>query len=415
MRIGRTIPPAAAPIFPRDIFEGFKRLLRGDSEINNFQSDLQEYFKVRYCFLTSSGKAALTLILQALHHIYPDRNEVLIPAFTCYSVPSAIVRAGLKIRLCDINPETLDYDFEKLQNTLQDKQNLLAIVCQHLFGLPANMAKINGILDDPQISVIEDAAQAMGNVADNRHLGTLGGIGFFSLGRGKAFSTVEGGVIITNSDKIAESLRHRIKKIPVPSAATTSKLIAYALALSVLAQPSLFWIPKLIPGLKLGETIYDPQFPMNQFSQFQAGLARNWRKRITFFQSQRKQNLLFWEKMLSQFVWLKPLVKRDDLPGRSFPLLRLPVLVQNKSLRNDLLKISEKHGLGIMPTYPSTVDKIEELKFESNDKAFPGAKKCVERLLTFPVHPLISSKDRHKIIDQLRFVQKKHPHQNPFH
>ena len=409
MRIGRTIPPAAAPIFQSDIFEGFKGLLRGNSEVKNFQSDLKGYFQVKHCFLTSSGKAALTLILQALHHIYPDRDEVLIPAFTCYSVPSAIVRAGLKIRLCDINPETLDLDFAKLEHTLQSKDKLLAIVSQHLFGLPANIVKVKRILGDSRIPVIEDAAQAMGNFIDNQHLGTLGDIGFFSLGRGKAFSTVEGGIIVTNSNKTAKTLRDNIQKLPALSVATTSKLIAYALALSALTKPSLFWIPKLIPGLKLGKTIYDPQFPMKQFSQFQAGLAHNWCKRISLFQSARKKNVLYWEKALGRFPWIQPILTNKKSLEMTLPLLRFPVLIKDVSHRDALLEVSEKYGLGIMPSYPDSIDKIEKLKDRFKGVSYLGANDCAKRLVTFPVHGFVSSTDHSRIISNLEKLKTNHP------
>ena len=66
MHIGRTLPPAATPIYLRDIFSGLKGLVRGSKEINRFESELKEYYKVKYCFLLSSGKAALTIILKAL-------------------------------------------------------------------------------------------------------------------------------------------------------------------------------------------------------------------------------------------------------------------------------------------------------------------------------------------------------------
>ena len=118
MRIGRTLPPAAAPIYPHDILSGIKALFNGHRELERFEAELKDYCGMRHCFLLSSGKAALTFILEALREIRPERDEVLIPAFTCYSVPSAIVRAGLRVRLCDINPETLDFDFDQLGTIL---------------------------------------------------------------------------------------------------------------------------------------------------------------------------------------------------------------------------------------------------------------------------------------------------------
>ena len=105
MRIGRTVPPAAAPISWRGFFSGLKGVVRGEAERERFADELREYFNRRHCYLFSSGKAALTVALLALKRLYPGRDRVLIPAFTCYSVPSAIVRAGLKVTLCDVAPQ----------------------------------------------------------------------------------------------------------------------------------------------------------------------------------------------------------------------------------------------------------------------------------------------------------------------
>ena len=220
MRIGRTLPPAAAPIYLNDIFSGLKGLIRGPKEINRFESELKAHYNVKHCFLLSSGKAALTIILKALHELYPEKNEVLIPAYTCYSVPSAILKAGLKIKLCDINPGTLDFDFDQLKkilspsNTTNTKNSILAVIPTDLFGLPADVDQVRKINKDDKISIIEDAAQAMGGTLNKKKLGTLGDAGFFSLGRGKAFSTIEGGIILTNNNSIADNITKQIKTLP---------------------------------------------------------------------------------------------------------------------------------------------------------------------------------------------------------
>ena len=112
MRIGRTLPPAAAPLTLRDLISGVRALMIGPVELEKRRQELRAYFGTNHCFLVSSGKAALTLILQALKDVHPDRDQVLIPAFACYSIPSAIARAGLTIQLCDIDPATLDFDYD---------------------------------------------------------------------------------------------------------------------------------------------------------------------------------------------------------------------------------------------------------------------------------------------------------------
>jgi len=192
MRIGRTLPPAAAPLLPSDLLSGVKGIIFGSRQVEGLRQELREFFDKEHCFLVSSGKAALTLILMGLKELHPDRDQVLLPAFACYSVPSAIVRAGLQIQLCDIDLKTLDYDFDLLEEKLKNPR-LLCVMSVHLFGLPSDVERIRRMRQDSDITIVEDAAQAMGGEWEGRKLGTQGDVGFFSLGRGKALTAVEGG------------------------------------------------------------------------------------------------------------------------------------------------------------------------------------------------------------------------------
>lgn len=103
MKIQRRIPPATAPLFWKDLGHSLVGIFSGQRSHERLKAEVREYFGVRYVFLVSSGKAALTLILLALKAVSP-KEEVLIPAYTCFSVPSSIVKAGLKVALCDIDP-----------------------------------------------------------------------------------------------------------------------------------------------------------------------------------------------------------------------------------------------------------------------------------------------------------------------
>mgnify|MGYP006284141387 CR=1 FL=1 len=408
MRIGRTLPPAAALITPRDLGNGLHGFLTRQKEVARFQNEIQEYFQVKHCFLLSSGKAALTCILQALHHLSPERDEVLIPAFTCYSVPSAIVRAGLKVRLSDVDPQTLDFDSLNLQANAADQKNLLAVVSPHLFGRPADIAMVQNCFQDHGVSIIEDAAQAMGVTFRHKFLGTQTRAGFFSLGRGKAFSTVQGGIIISQDEQLGAELNKLISHLAVQNSAQHVKNAVYAVSLTCLMHPSLFWIPRSVPGLGLGETIFNPNFPVQHIAHLQAGLSRNWKKRIKVLQQDRKQNVLFWQKALSKFTWLQP-VQLQDAMSYPPPLLRYPLLVNDIARRKALLERSNSHGLGIMPTYPDSVDAVEGLEIAHSKQAFPGAKQCIQRLVTFPVHTYVQHKDRQRILACLQELDSYEP------
>ena len=75
------------------------------------------------------------------------RNEVIIPAYNCYSVPAAIQRAGLKPRLCDVRPATLGIDTDKLAG--RDYSRVLAVLSANLYGVPNDLGAIECDLPPP--------------------------------------------------------------------------------------------------------------------------------------------------------------------------------------------------------------------------------------------------------------------------
>lgn len=396
LRIGRTLPPAAAPMYLKDIASGISGLFRGGQTVKKFEAELKAYYQIRHCFTVSSGKTALTLILQSLKLMHPERDEVLIPAFTCYSVPSAIIRAGLRIRLCDVDMNTFDFDYAQLSHILSGENNrLLCILPAHLFGLPVDVARIRTLIAGKDVVIVEDAAQAMGAESEGKKLGTLGDVGFFSLGRGKALSTVEGGIIITGRDDIAEQLGRTVNEMRDYGAFELVKLFLYAVALMLLLRPSLFWLPKSLPFLRLGETIFDPNFTMRKMSAFQAGLARGWENKLEFLKKKRSENVRgLLERLKSRQSW----VDMGVLPD----LIRLPLRVDSAIRRASILSSSEKLGLGIASTYPDSIDRIPELKTRFETINYPAAKKNAELLLTLPIHTYMTPNDLDRIAELLQ-------------
>ncbi len=387
MRIGRTLPPAAAPIGMGSLASGFAGLLSGRHELDRFQRELKRHFGVKHCFLVSSGQAAFTLILLALKQLSPERDEVLIPAFTCYSVPASIVRAGLRVRLCDVRPDSFDFDYAQLASLSTAK--VLAAVPTHLFGVPADVPGLRQLLRDPGIAIVEDAAQAMGEAGEGGKLGTLGDVGFFSLGRGKALSCVEGGIILTNRDDIAEGLSGILPRLSRYGMASLLALIFKATALVLLIRPWLFWLPRSLPFLKLGETLFDPGIAIRRMSSFQAGLARNWRHKLQEMREVRSRNVTRWIAAIGA-------VGQDGsllFNGRLLGLPRLPLRIKATAARESLLHESAVRGLGIMPAYPTSIAAIPELKGTFGDAAFPVAERCARELVTLPTHEYLTEDD----------------------
>lgn len=401
MRIGRTLPPAAAPLSIQDLFAGLRGLASGSREEERARREFCEYFNKKHCFLVSSGKAALSLILMALKELHPGRDQVLIPAFACYSVPSAIVRAGLQVQLCDIDLETLDFDFEQLEEKLKNPK-LLCIIPLHLFGLPADVERLKKMRPDPAVTIVEDAAQAMGGEWQGKKLGTLGDVGFFSLGRGKALTAVGGGVILTEDDNLAKHLQPLVAALPSYNSLAILHQVIYALALICLLRPSFFWIPSALPFLRLGETLYDPHFSLGKLGPFQAGLLRGMGGKLCEIRRIRKEHIEFWVDSMSKYK-IKKIDTQPPLPD----LIRFPLLISGKAVEW-LIGQSNRLGLGLARTYPDAVHNITELKMHFTGQDFPRAQRASQELLTLPVHCFLTVDDRRWIIHLLAESQGMH-------
>lgn len=386
MRIGRTLPPAAASVRCRDLCHGVLGMLSPNDSIRTLEESVRQYFETKHVFLVSSGKAALTMTLMGLKAA-SSRTDVVIPAYTCFSMPAAVIAAGLRPVLCDINPSTFDFDHEQLASTLND--NTLCVVAHHLFGIASNIARVRELCHARGIVVIEDAAQAMGVESGGRKLGTLGDVGVFSLGRGKNITCGSGGIVITQSDAIASAIRAQWPQLESPLPAESLKDFAKLLFMTVFIRPRLYWIPNAMPFLKLGQTIFPKSVAVKRLSGMQAGLLHDWQKRLHQSNQQRRE-------MAASVSRQIPL----NLPqGPAHPYLRLPMLAATPQGRERIHSSAQRRGLGVSLAYPTPINEIPEISHMFDGRRFPSARRVSERIFTIPTHQWISEKDTRAIAE----------------
>jgi perosamine synthetase len=384
MKIQRSLPPAAAPFRWIDFIYALTGSISGRWAIEHFESELKRHFSVRHVFLVSSGKAALTLILLGLKSI-SSRKEVLIPAYTCFSVPSAIVKAGLKVAVCDLEPNGFDFHEQSLDGRIGDQT--LCVVPNHLFGIPSRLDRLREICRKKGVFLVEDAAQAMGGHDGKRLIGTLGDVGFFSLGRGKNLTCGSGGVILTNSDEIAAAITREYSSLALPGLLETVKEFLQLMLMAIFLRPTLFWFPQGLRFLRLGETVFHKDFPMQRLSGMKAGFLRCWQVRLKRSNQMRAATSAFFSERLGL-----------RLPAEGpLALLRFPLLLDGPDARRRLLSLSREKGLGLSAMYPTAVHQIAEIRSMFHGMSFPSAEAVAERLITIPTHPLLTRKDKEVI------------------
>jgi dTDP-4-amino-4,6-dideoxygalactose transaminase len=386
MTMQRTISPAVAPLTWRDVLYACAGSFNGQRALSALEAELREHFGVRHVFLVSSGKAALTLILLGLKGL-SSRDEVIIPAYTCYSVPSSVLKSGLKLSPCEIDASTFDFDPASLERMVSDRT--LCVVPSHLFGIPADMDRIKQVCAERGAFVVEDAAQAMGGTYKGQQLGTIGDVGLFSLGRGKNITCGSGGIIVTNSDRIAGAIRTHYQELEAPSLLESAGEWIRLLLMAVFIHPALYWVPAGLPFLKLGETVFPKEFPMRRLSAMQAASLHDWKKRLERSNGDRATNGTFFEELFG--------VTRASGRTEPIPYLRFPFMVGSTTRRNEIVARSNARGLGVSLMYPKAVHKIEEIRADFEGKTFPIAESVAERLLALPTHRFVAGRDREAI------------------
>jgi perosamine synthetase len=338
------------------------------------------------CSLTSSGKAALWLALVAMHTERPDRNEVILPDYTCWTVPSAVVRAGLRVKPVDIESSTLGLDPDKTARAISPRA--LAVVVTHLFGVPSQIDRIESICRDKGIYLIDDAAQAFGATLNGKPIGAFGDVGILSFGRGKNITTGNGGAALIRRPE----LQKRVDKILQHDMAVQTGSVADKLQLAVyklFISRYLFWIPAGLPFLHLGETVYDPYFEAAQMSADRAGrglLMLTQNERVL---SSRQQIASAYRGQLRDANGLNMLEPRS---GSSSADLRFPVILAHQPNCATVLADGRKYGISGM--YPDTISSVADpgAYFISHEPC-PVARLVADQLITLPTHHGISEVD----------------------
>lgn len=165
-------------------------------EVQLLEEEIAQFFNVPHAVGCASGSDALYLALCA-KEIGPG-DEVITTPFTFVATAGAIARTGAKPVFVDIDRATFNLDPAHLADAISDKTR--AIIPVHLFGLPADLDAILSIARAHKLTVVEDAAQAIGATYDGRSIGGLGDFGCFSFFPSKNLGCAGDGGLVTAKD-----------------------------------------------------------------------------------------------------------------------------------------------------------------------------------------------------------------------
>jgi len=179
------------------------------SKVKAFEENFAKKFGAKYAVMVNSGSSANLLMIASL--FYTNENyklkrgdEVIVPAVSWSTTYYPLYQYGLRLKFVDINLETLNYDIEELKKAVDSKTK--AILAVNLLGNPNDYDEIRKIADERNILLLEDNCESMGAKYKGTYAGNIGIMGTFSTFFSHHISTMEGGVILTNSEELYQIL-----------------------------------------------------------------------------------------------------------------------------------------------------------------------------------------------------------------
>jgi len=177
-------------------------LLTDGPKLREFEFDFARFIGAKYAIGVSNATSALHLTLKSLG--VKKGDEVIVPDITFVATINSVLLCGATPVLADVGKDDLNISIDSVKNSITKRTKLILPV--HMAGKICKINEIRKIAKKYDLLVLEDCAHAIGTKLGEKHAGTFGDAGCFSFYPTKNITSIEGGMIITNSKKVAESV-----------------------------------------------------------------------------------------------------------------------------------------------------------------------------------------------------------------
>jgi len=353
-----------------------------------FQEDFAKLQEAKHCVAVFNGTVAIEVALLSLGVGLGD--EVIVSDYTFVASASAIVATNAVPIFCDIDPNTLVMDVDKVEGLITEKTK--AIIPVHLGGNPVEMDLLMEIAEKYNLNVVEDSSHAHGSRYKGKRVGNWGDAGTFSFQASKVLTSGEGGAIITNNEKLAD--------------------LMYSISDCGRRKDEYFY----------NHYIYGTNYRM---SEYQAAVLRSQIKKFPDQHKLRNENAKFLMEKLNQIDGIqvmKPTPGTEELGWYVYPIVFIPEKFGGIT-KEDFYKKFNDNGIPIVDCYPPlhSLDCFKNVNLKkgidysnanwgrtkSDDKNFPVVSDIYSRSIEFPHEMLLASKDKlNYLVDFIKSLQK---------
>ncbi len=347
----------------RSLKEG--QLSQGDN-VKEFEEKFASYVGAKYAIAVNSGTSAIEICMRSLNI---TGEEVLVPTNTFMATAAGVLFAGGNVRLVDTDPNTLSVNLKDLKSRVT--KNTKGVIVVHIGGIiTPEIEEIRNWCGEQGLWLFEDAAHAHGSSFNGKKAGTFGVAGSYSLFATKIITSGEGGVIVTNDEKIDEMARlYRNHGKPKP------------------------WIT------------YNTHLGYNwRMNDITAAIALSQLEKLDTIIAKREKIANRYTELLQERL---PQLKTILPKGRSSYYKYIVVLP--KQVDRDLIKESMKeYGVSLQgEVYGIPLHKQPVAEKINLSGSFPKADNICKGHICLPIYPSLSEAEVKYIVDKLRLALKK--------
>lgn len=342
-----------------------------------FEKAFTEMHTVKHGLATTSCTTALHLALAALG-VGPG-DEVIVPSFTWVATANVVIYCGATPVLADVDPFTFNLDVKDALSRVTPRTK--AVIPVHLFGLCADIDALRAGLPE-DVSIIEDAACAAGAVYQNRPAGALGDFAAFSFHPRKSITTGEGGMLTTNSDRLAEianMLRNHGASISEEQRHKGPR-------------------PYLLPEFNLLGFNY-------RMTDLQGAVGLTQLAKLEGFIAERQKWAAWYRKALADIAWLRlpPEPENGRHAWQAFVTRVDPDIAPMP--RNTIMDLLQQRGISTRPgTHAIHMLGYYREHFGYAETDYPGARDCDANSMAIPLHNRMTEEDFEYVVSALRSI-----------
>ena len=301
-------------------------------KVKSFEEQFSKYIGCKNGIMVNSGSSANLLALSILSNPATENSikrdsQIITPAITWATTVSPIINVGCTPMFVDVDLDTLCVNTEEIKDAINSKTACLLPV--HLMGNPCNMQEISKISKEHDLYLVEDACEAHGATFDDKKVGSFGDLGTFSFFMSHHISTIEGGMIVTNNEELAEMGK-------------TLRTFGWTRDLKNKNKINSEY-PEIDPRFLFVNTGYN-----FRPTEIQGAFGRNQLPKLESLIKIRRENALFWNDELSKYSEYLILPKRN-LENHVYFGYAITIKKNSPFSREKLTKFLESKGIETRP------------------------------------------------------------------